>query len=183
MKLLNVEKQDNIEFYLSCKFQPSTFNVRCKTDVTDGMPDKQTNERTTDADAVAPPLGIIKEWYKFARGTAFARGARCAYMVAISSEWQCNSKLNCQSWLQSIRSADLHLQFGRDLTYTITVCSYQLCDMEEISNDLWSLTAYTSCAIMTGCATCDSSVLPVVFNILENWDKLWSSCACHVTHE
>ena len=40
MKLLNVEKQDNIEFYLSCKFQPSTFNVRCKTDVTDGMPDK-----------------------------------------------------------------------------------------------------------------------------------------------
>ena len=45
MKLLNVEKQDNIEFYLSCKFQPSTFNVRCKTDVTDGMPDKQTNER------------------------------------------------------------------------------------------------------------------------------------------
>ena len=36
MKLLNVEKQDNIEFYLSCKFQRSTFNVRCKTDVTDG---------------------------------------------------------------------------------------------------------------------------------------------------
>ena len=57
MKLLNVEKQDNIEFYLSCKFQPSTFNVRCKTDVTDGMPDKQTNELPY---AVAPPaLGII----------------------------------------------------------------------------------------------------------------------------
>ena len=58
MKLLNVEKQDNIEFYLSCKFQPSTFNVRCKTDVTAlGCHDKQTlNERTTYA--VAPPLGI-----------------------------------------------------------------------------------------------------------------------------
>ena len=48
MKLLNVEKQDNIEFYLSCKFQPSTFNVRCKTDVTDGMPDKQTNKQTNE---------------------------------------------------------------------------------------------------------------------------------------
>ena len=54
MKLLNVEKQDNIEFYLSCKFQPSTFNVRCKTDVTDGMPDKQTNERTTVCRGSAP---------------------------------------------------------------------------------------------------------------------------------
>ena len=40
MRLLNVEKEDNIEFYLSCKFQRSTFSVRCKTDVTDGMPDK-----------------------------------------------------------------------------------------------------------------------------------------------
>ena len=60
MKLLNVEKQDNIEFYLSCKFQPSTFNVRCKTDVTDGMPDKQTNKQTNELPyAVAPPLGIM----------------------------------------------------------------------------------------------------------------------------
>ena len=48
------EKQDNIEFYLSCKFQPSTFNVRCKTDVIDGMPDKQTNERTTVCRGSAP---------------------------------------------------------------------------------------------------------------------------------
>ena len=52
MKLLNVEKQDNIEFYLSCKFQPSTFNVRCKTDVTDGMPDKQTNKQTNERTTV-----------------------------------------------------------------------------------------------------------------------------------
>ena len=54
MKLLNVEKQDNIEFYLSCKFQRSTFNVRCKTDVTDGMTDRQTNELP-----YASALGII----------------------------------------------------------------------------------------------------------------------------
>ena len=52
MKLLNVEKRDNIEFYLCCKFQCSPFSVRCKTDVTDGM----TNELPY---AVAPPLGII----------------------------------------------------------------------------------------------------------------------------
>ena len=52
MKLLNVEKRDNIEFYLCCKFQCSPFSVHCKTDVTDGM----TNELPY---AVAPPLGII----------------------------------------------------------------------------------------------------------------------------
>ena len=51
MKLLNVEKRDNIEFYLCCKFQCSPFSVHCKTDVTDGM----TNELPY---AVAPPLGI-----------------------------------------------------------------------------------------------------------------------------
>ena len=36
MKLLNVEKRDNIELYLCCKFQCSPFSVRCKADVTDG---------------------------------------------------------------------------------------------------------------------------------------------------
>ena len=64
MKLLNVEKQDNIEFYLSCKFQPSTFNVRCKTDVTDGMPDKQTNKRTNYYGARTMPQFVLSIYAK-----------------------------------------------------------------------------------------------------------------------
>ena len=52
MQFLNVEKRDNIEFYLCCNFQRSPFSVCHKTDVTDGM----TNELQY---AVAPPLGII----------------------------------------------------------------------------------------------------------------------------
>ena len=37
MKLLHVQKRDNIEFYLCCKFQRLPFSVRHKTDVTDGV--------------------------------------------------------------------------------------------------------------------------------------------------
>ena len=36
MKLLYVQKRDNVEFYLCCKFQLSPFSVRRKTDVKDG---------------------------------------------------------------------------------------------------------------------------------------------------
>ena len=54
MKLLNVQKRDNIESYLRCKFQCSQFSVRCKTDITDGV------THTELPYAVAPPLGIIK---------------------------------------------------------------------------------------------------------------------------
>ena len=36
MKLLHIQKRDNVEFYLWCKFQLSPFNVRRKTDVKDG---------------------------------------------------------------------------------------------------------------------------------------------------
>ena len=46
MKLLHVQKRDNIEFYLCCKFQRLPFSVRHKTDVTDGVTNKQTNKRT-----------------------------------------------------------------------------------------------------------------------------------------
>ena len=54
MKLLYVQKRDNVEFYLCCKFQLSPFSVRRKTDVKDGMTDKQTNELL-----YASTLGII----------------------------------------------------------------------------------------------------------------------------
>ena len=47
MKLLNVQKRDNIKFYLRCKFQCSQFSVRCKTDITDGVTHTHTNKRTT----------------------------------------------------------------------------------------------------------------------------------------
>ena len=56
MKLLHIQKRDNVEFYLCCKFQLTPFSVRRKTDVTDGMTNRQTNELLY---AVAPPLGII----------------------------------------------------------------------------------------------------------------------------
>ena len=36
MKLLHIQKRDNVEFYLCCKFQLSPFSVRRKTVVTDG---------------------------------------------------------------------------------------------------------------------------------------------------
>ena len=36
MKLLHIQKRDNVEFYLCCKFQLSPFSVRRKTDVKDG---------------------------------------------------------------------------------------------------------------------------------------------------
>ena len=36
MKLLHIQKRDNVEFYLCCKFQLSPFSVCCKTDVKDG---------------------------------------------------------------------------------------------------------------------------------------------------
>ena len=55
MKILHFQKRDNVEFYLCCKFQLSPLSVRCKTDVKDGVTDKQTNELPY---AVAPPLGI-----------------------------------------------------------------------------------------------------------------------------
>ena len=41
MKLLHIQKRDNVEFYLCCKFQLSPFSVRRKTDVKDGVTDKQ----------------------------------------------------------------------------------------------------------------------------------------------
>ena len=44
MKLLYIQKRDNVEFYLCCKFQLSPFSVRRKTDVKDG-------NSTTGADA------------------------------------------------------------------------------------------------------------------------------------
>ena len=34
MELLNVQKRDNTEYYLPCKFQCSPFSVFCKTDIT-----------------------------------------------------------------------------------------------------------------------------------------------------
>ena len=42
MKLLHIQKRDNVEFYLCCKFQLSPFSVRRKTDV---------KNSTTGADA------------------------------------------------------------------------------------------------------------------------------------
>ena len=36
MKLLHIQKRDNVEFYLCCKFQLLPFSVLCKTDVKDG---------------------------------------------------------------------------------------------------------------------------------------------------
>ena len=75
MKLLNVEKRDNIEFYLCCKFQCSPFSVHCKTDVTDGM----TNELPY---AVAPPLGIIN----MMAPSAFSSGGVVARSVPLSSQ-------------------------------------------------------------------------------------------------
>ena len=47
IKLLHVPDRDNIEFYVLCKFQCSTCSVCRKTDVKDGMTNKQTNKRTT----------------------------------------------------------------------------------------------------------------------------------------
>ena len=47
MKLLHIQKRDNVEFYLCCKFQLSPFSVRRKTDVKDGVTNKQTDKRTT----------------------------------------------------------------------------------------------------------------------------------------
>ena len=51
MELLNVQKRDNTEYYLPCKFQCSPFSVFCKTDITDGMTHTHThthtNKRTT----------------------------------------------------------------------------------------------------------------------------------------
>ena len=55
MTFLHIQKRDNVEFYLCCKFQLSPFSVRCKTDVKDGVTDWQTNELPY---AMAPPLGI-----------------------------------------------------------------------------------------------------------------------------
>ena len=48
-ELLNVQKRDNTEYYLPCKFQCSPFSVFCKTDITDGMTHTHThtNKRTT----------------------------------------------------------------------------------------------------------------------------------------
>ena len=45
MKFLHIQKRDNVEFYLCCKFQLSPFSVRHKNDVKDGLTDKQTNYR------------------------------------------------------------------------------------------------------------------------------------------
>ena len=56
MKLLYIQKRDNVEFYLCCKFQLSPFSVRRKTDVKDGMTDKQTNELL-----YASTLGIMNK--------------------------------------------------------------------------------------------------------------------------
>ena len=55
MKLLHIQKRDNVEFYLFCKFQLSPFSVRRKTDVKNGVTDKQTNKLP-----YASALGIIK---------------------------------------------------------------------------------------------------------------------------
>ena len=41
MKRLHIQKRDNVDFYLCCKFQLSAFSVRRKTDVTDGVTDKR----------------------------------------------------------------------------------------------------------------------------------------------
>ena len=57
MKLLYVQKRDNVEFYLCCKFQLSPFSVRRKTDVKDGMTDKQTNKRTKNSTTGADASG------------------------------------------------------------------------------------------------------------------------------
>ena len=56
MKLLHIQKRDNVEFYLCCKFQLSPFSVRRKTDVKDGVTDWQTNELP-----YASALGITNE--------------------------------------------------------------------------------------------------------------------------
>ena len=45
MKILHIQKRDNVEFYLCCKFQLSPFSVRRKTDVKDGVTDKRINRR------------------------------------------------------------------------------------------------------------------------------------------
>ena len=58
MKLLYIQKRDNVEFYLCCKFQLSPFSVHRKTDVKDGMTDKQTNKQTNEL-LYASTLGII----------------------------------------------------------------------------------------------------------------------------
>ena len=50
MKLLHIQKQDNVEFYLCCKFQLSPFNVRRKTDVTDGVTDTTTTVNFTSVE-------------------------------------------------------------------------------------------------------------------------------------
>ena len=52
MKLLHIQKRDNVEFYLCCKFQLSPFSMRRKSDVKDGVTNKLQY-------AVAPPLSII----------------------------------------------------------------------------------------------------------------------------
>ena len=54
MKILHIQKRDNVEFYLCCKFQLSPFSVRRKTDVKDGVTDKLTNKRTTVCRGSAP---------------------------------------------------------------------------------------------------------------------------------
>ena len=54
----HVQKRDNVEFYLHCKFQSSPFSVRCKNGVTDRQTDRQTEWTTDNAITVclvAPP--------------------------------------------------------------------------------------------------------------------------------
>ena len=55
-ELLNVQKRDNTEYYLPCKFQCSPFSVFCKTDITDGM--THTHTQTNELQ-YASALGII----------------------------------------------------------------------------------------------------------------------------
>ena len=78
MKLLHIQKRDNVELYLCCKFQLSPFSVRSKTDVTDGVTNNQTNELPY---AVAPPLGIISKI--FAMDPA-SREGKSAYLAKSS---------------------------------------------------------------------------------------------------
>ena len=87
MKLLHVQKRDNIEFYLCCKFQRLPFSVRHKTDVTDGVTNKQTNKRTN---------------YRMPRGSAPRHNAIVIVRVKRNGRGSIPYPRACSSWCSAV---------------------------------------------------------------------------------
>ena len=114
MKLLHIQKRDNVEFYLCCKFQLLPFSVLCKTDVKDGKIAPQVLmprgiHAATCSFLLANCIGIINTAMSLQLISCCLQSMQCANHI-IGSAMKKSLVTDSAEWCFSVYSASTRIQ-------------------------------------------------------------------------